>query len=243
MPNPILLEPPDLDDPPQPLAEHLVELRERLIWMLLFLGAGSAVVFHYSGAFIDWLAKPVGRLVFVAPTEAFYTRLRIAVFGGFALTLPLQLHQLYLFVARALNKKWRATIAALAPASYLLFMLGAAISLYIVVPSAMKFLLSYGSDGLQPMLSLASYLDFVTGLTLAFGAVFQLPLILLALNRAGIVGRDRLSEYRRHVYLLCTVAAAFLTPGPDPISQLALALPAVILFEMTLLVMRRLEND
>lgn len=243
MPNPILLEPPDLDDPPQPLVEHLVELRERLIWMLLFLAAGSAIVFHYSGAFIDWLARPVGHLVFVAPTEAFYTRLRIAVFGGFALTLPLQLHQLYLFVARALSRSWRATIAALVPASYLLFMLGAAISLYIVVPSAMKFLLSYGSEGLQPMLSLASYLDFVTGLTLAFGAVFQLPLVLLALNRAGIVGRSRLAEYRRHVYLLCVIAAAFLTPGPDPISQCALAVPAIILFEATLLVMRRLEAE
>lgn len=232
---------PDLDDPPVPFAEHLIELRARLIWMVVFLAAGSALVFQYSDAFIDWLAKPVGHLVFVAPTEAFYTRLRIAVFGGFALTLPLQLHQVYLFVAKALDRQWRSLLVACVPAAYGLFMLGAGLCLYVVVPGAMKFLLSYGSDGLRPMLTLAAYLDFVTGLTLAFGAVFQLPLALLALNKAGVVDRHRLAGLRRHVYLLCVLAGAFLTPGPDPISQLALALPAAVLFEATLLVMRRLD--
>lgn len=231
----------DLADPAVPLSEHLIELRARLIWMLLFLAAGAAFVFRWSDAFIDWLSRPVGHLIFVAPTEAFYTRLRIAVFGGFALTLPLQLHQVYLFVARALDRRWRATLLALVPASYALFVLGAGLCLYVVVPAAMKFLLSYGSDGLRPMLTLAAYLDFVTGLTLAFGAVFQLPLVLIALGRAGLVDRARLAAARRYVYLLCAAGGALLTPGPDPISQVALALPSIVLFELTLLVMGRLE--
>ena len=112
-------------DEPMPLIEHLAELRKRLIQALLILAAGSAVVFHYSTEFLNWLALPVGQLVFVAPTEAFYTRLRVAVFGGFALTLPLLLHQTWLFTARALEAKWRGLLLRLLPLSYAMFVMGA----------------------------------------------------------------------------------------------------------------------
>lgn len=226
-----------LDDPPMPLFDHLIELRKRLIISLLILGAGSAVAFRYSGELLTWLARPVGQLVFIAPTEAFYTRLKVAVFAGFALTLPLILHQAWLFTARALDRRWRRMLLAMAPASYGLFLLGGGLCLFVVVPAAMRFLLSYGSEGVRPMLTLGAYLEFVTGLTLAFGAVFQLPLALYGLNRAGILERGRLTGLRRPIYLLCFVGAACLTPGPDVVSQIALALPAVVLFELTLLAM------
>lgn len=223
------------DDVPMPLVAHLAELRTRLIWSLAILGAGSVVTFELSGRILSFLSGPVGELVFVAPTEAFYTRLRIAVFGGFVLTLPLLLHQAWLFTARALDKTWRSFLLRLLPVSYGLFLLGASLAVFVVVPAAMRFLLSYGAEGVRPMLTLSSYLEFVTGLALAFGAVFQLPVVLFGLNRAGVVSRKSLIGVRAQAWFLCFVGAAFLTPGPDVVSQLALAAPAVALYELTLL--------
>ena len=228
-----------LEDPPMPFTEHLVELRRRLIASLLILGAAAAVTFHYSGSFLSWLARPVGHLIFLAPTEAFYTRLKVALYGGFILGLPLILHQAWLFVGRAIDRRWRRMLLAMLPVAYGLFMLGVAICLFIVVPAAMKFLLSYGSDDIRPQMTLSAYLEFVAGLSLAFGAVFQTPLVLYGLNRMGIVQRAALTEYRRHIYLLCFIASAFLTPGPDVVSQISLAVPAIVLFELTLLAMSR----
>lgn len=226
-----------LDDPPMPFVDHLVELRRRLVLALLILAAGTAVAFRFSGPFLSWLARPVGQLVFIAPTEAFYTRLKVALYGGFLLTLPLLLHQAWLFVARALDRRFRRMLLAMVPVSYGLFMLGTALCLFVVVPAAMKFFLSYGSDDVRPLMSLSAYLEFVTGLSLAFGAVFQMPLVLYALNRMGTLERSRLVEFRRPIYLLCFIAAAFLTPGPDVVSQVSLVVPAILLFEGTLLAM------
>lgn len=228
-----------LDDAPMPLTAHLGELRTRLIVSLAILAIATIAVFGRAGAILDWLAEPAGGLVFVAPTEAFYTRLRVSFWAGFVLALPLLLHQIWLFVARALEPAWRDALKRVLPLSYLLFLLGAALALFVVAPAALRFLLSYGSDGVRPMLSLGSYLDFVGGLALAFGGVFQLPLVLYALGAAGIVDRARLAGSRRVAYFLCFLGAAVLTPGPDVVSQLALAVPAAVLFELTLLALPR----
>lgn len=233
--------PPDLDwrraidDPRQPLVEHLTELRRRLIVSLLILAAGTVAAWTWSGELLSWLVRPAAPLYFSAPTDAFYTRLKAAVFGGFLLTLPLLLHQAWLFVARALPAEGRRLTARLLPASYVLFLGGAALAVLVVVPAAMRFLVAFGSDEIRPWLSLSSYLEFVTSLALAFGAAFQLPVLLVGLNRLGVVSRAGMSERRRYVYLGAVTAAALMTPGPDVISQLALFLPTVVLFELTLL--------
>ena len=224
-----------IDDPRQPLIEHLTELRQRLIVSLVILALGTSAAWSWSGVFLDWLVKPAAPLYFSAPTDAFYTRLKAAVFGGFLLTLPLLLHQAWLFVARALPPDGRRLTARLLPASYVLFLSGAALAVCVVVPAAMKFLLAFGSDEIRPWLGLSSYLEFVTSLALAFGAAFQLPVVLVGLNRLGMVSRAGLAEKRRYVYLGAVCAAALMTPGPDVISQLALFLPTVLLFELTLL--------
>jgi sec-independent protein translocase protein TatC len=232
---------PDLDwkraieDPRQPLVEHLTELRRRLIVSLLLLGAGTAAAWNWSGQFLDWLVRPAAPLYFSAPGDAFYTRLKAAVFGGFLLTLPLLLHQAWLFMARALPAEARKATLRLLPAAYFLFIGGAALAVTVVVPAAMRFLLAFGSDEIRPWLALSSYLEFVTSLALAFGCAFQLPVVMVGLNRLGVVSRAGLSDKRRYVYLAAVVAAALMTPGPDVISQLALFLPTVLLFELTLL--------
>lgn len=222
-------------DPQQPFVEHLVELRKRLIVSLAILSVGIAVCYQWAGMMLGWLARPVGVLYFNAPTDAFYTRVKAALFAAVLLTAPLLLHQVWLFVERAVEPRFRKTLWRLLPLSYLLFLLGVSLSVFVVVPAAMRFLLSFGSAEIRPLLTLSAYLEFVTSLSLAFGAVFQLPIILFGLNRVGLVSRLTLIRYRRHIYLLSVVAAAFLTPGPDMFSQAALAVPMVVLFELTLL--------
>ena len=224
------------DDPPMPFTQHLVELRQRLIWSLAILSAGAALAFRYSEPFLNWLARPVGQLVFIAPAEAFHTRFKLAFFGGFLLTLPLLLHQVWLFVARALSREWRRRLFTMVPLSYGLFMGGVLICLYLVIPAAVRFFLSYASEGVRPLITLNSYLSFVTTLSLAFGVVFQFPLALYTLNWMGVLDKQALLPHRRLIWFISFVVPAFFTP--DIVGQCSLAGCTIVLFELTLLAMR-----
>ncbi|MFA6004065.1 MAG: twin-arginine translocase subunit TatC [Elusimicrobiota bacterium] len=237
MPIPPVLEELDiapLDDPPQSLVSHLIELRRRLIFIFLYLLLGTALCYRWSGDLLSGLARNAGGVIFTYPTEAFMVRLKVALWVGALAALPLMLHQVWLFVARALPPELRRSGKFVVPASYLLFLAGAAAALLLVVPAAMRVLLAFGSDDIRPLMTLSGYLDFVTGMTLAFGGVFQLPVALYLLNRMGWVSRRALAQRRRYAYLLIFIAAALLTPGPDMFTQLALALPAGVVFELTL---------
>lgn len=220
------------------LVEHLEELRTRLIRALVAVALGTGVCWAWTGEALTWLARPVGQLVFLAPAEAFFTRLKLALFAGFLLALPVVIFEAWAFTARALGERVRRAIAYLIPASFMLFLAGVALAVLVVVPAAVKFLLAYGTENVRPMMSAGEYVGFVGSLAVAFGAVFQLPLVLILLERVGIVGKRALVRQRRVVYFLGFVAAAMMTPGPDIVSQLALAVPIAVLFEVSLLFMR-----
>lgn len=219
------------------ITEHLEELRWRMLKSLVAVFFGTIAVWGWSAEMLSFLARPVGSLVFVAPTEAFFTRVKVAVFGGAMLALPVVLYQIWAFTACAMSASLRKAAAVIVPFSYAFFLAGASLSIFFVTPKAIRFLVAYGSSEVAPMLTVGHYVEFVTSLALAFGIVFQLPIVLLFLQRAGLIRRSALSAKRRYIYFLSFVAAAILTP-PDVISQLALGFPIVFLFEASLFAMR-----
>lgn len=217
---------------------HLEELRRRLLVCLAALCAASLASYWYCDSVIDFLTRPVGALVFLAPAEAFLSRLKISFFTGLLLSAPILLYQIWRFIVLALTEKEKKALFWILPCSYLLFIGGTALCLMAVQPAAIRFLLAYGSDDLKPLLTVSAYLKFTISLALAFGFLFQLPLVLFFLQWMGIVSRERLHGWRKMIYLGAFIVAALLTPGPDVFSQILLAIPTVALYEISLIAMR-----
>ena len=231
-----ILEAPVKTEATMPFLSHLDELRKRVTISVAILSVGVAIGFYFSGPILSFLARPVGYLVFMNPTEAFFTRLEVSAFAGLILTLPFILGQAYLFAAPALSEPWKKRILTMIPISYLLFLVGACLAFFIAVPAALKFLLSYRTPQIKPLIGLEHYLRFVIHLMLGCGLLFQFPLILYGLNHAGFLKKSVLRGYWRQIYLLCFIAPVLVTP--DPVSQIALAAFSILLFEGSLLLMR-----
>lgn len=221
-------------DQPRALLDHLDELRQRLILALVGVGLGMLLVLPWVSRIITWMARPVGRLVFLSPTEAFMAQFKIAMVTGFLLTLPWVLYQLWRFVAIALTPPERRHARWILPSTYGLFLVGVAFSWFVVVPLAVQFLVRTGTPSLRPLWSIEAYLNFSLGLSCTIGVLFELPLVLLFLARLGIVSKDTFAGKRRVVYVLIVIAAGLLTPGPDVLSQVLVAIPMVLLFELSL---------
>ena len=220
------------------LVEHLEELRARLIVALTALALLSIVSYGFVDEVIDWMAQPAGGFVFFGPTEAFMVRLKLALILGGFLAVPVILYQAWSFVAVALAPEHRRLSLRILPASYALFVAGACCAWFAVIPAALPFLLGFATPHLKPMLSLEAYIGFAGSLTLAFGAMFQLPVVIFFLVKAGLVSPESLAAHRRHAVLVLSILAGVLTPGPDLFSQLALLLPTYLLYEISIWVAR-----
>ncbi len=229
-------------DSARPFLDHLEEARRRLILCLACLAVFSVAAYYYVDPILNWLAKPVGEFVFTTPSEALFIRFKIAGSVGVVVSFPFFIFQMWRFLAVALEKREKSLVLLAVPASIALFFIGMAIAVFGVAPVAVKFLLSFSSPELKPFISIESYLSFLFWMIIGFGVLFQLPLVIVALAAAGVVQAGTLSEYRRHIILAIFIAAAFLTPGPDFFSQLLLAIPAYLLFEISLLVARRVQK-
>ncbi len=235
-----------MKDDPKPLLEHLDELRSRLIAVLIVVAILSAGSYRFVDRIIGWLAGPAGGFVFFSPTEAFMVRLKIAGIAGLFLSVPLVIYEIWRFVGVALTPTEKKMTLQILPASYLLFVAGAATAWFAVIPAATRFLLAFSTPTLRPMLSIDAYVGFAGWLTMAFGAMFQLPLVVLFLVKIGAVAPGSLGAYRRHVLLGLAIVAGVLTPGPDIFSQMALLLPTYLLYEVSILIVwwsRRGENS
>ena len=246
-----------IDDKPMPLLDHLIELRRRLMWSAVaFLGC-FFVAYYFSGDIYYFLAQPLAvvlkeqgnpdpHLVYTQLYEAFFTKIKVAFFGGAFVSFPVIATQIWLFVAPGLYRSEKRALLPFLAATPILFILGAALAYYFVFPFAWRFFASFqtqtggGGVPIELLPRVSEYLDLVMKLIFAFGITFQLPVALTLLAKVGIVGSAQLKRFRRYAYVGMFVIAAILAP-PDVITQTGLALPLIALYEISILSARWVE--
>src|SRR5213594_3621259 len=223
-------------DDKMPFMEHLGELRVRIMRSLFWLLGGLLVAFPFSERIVDWLARPVTKLgyklVFTAPAEAFWVQMKVAMIVGLFIGSPGILWQVWAFIVPGLHPHEKKYAAPFVIIGSLMFIAGGAFSLFVVTPYAIAFLLSYARETLQPMITVENHVDFLLKFTLAFGAVFELPLVITLLARMGVVTAKQLSKNRKYAILGAFIAGAILTPTPDAFNQTLMAGPLILLYEV-----------
>lgn len=214
------------------ILEHLEELRSRLIKCAVVIVVSACAAYHYSGQILAYLAKPAGQLVFTSPTEGFLAYFKVAIWGGLFIASPFIIFQLWRFISAGLKPSEKRKVYLYMPFSMLLFLIGASFGFVIIVRFGIKFLLSFGTDFMVPMITISKYFSFVSSMCIAFGVVFQLPIVMLFLTKIGLARPSFLSGKRRHAIVFILIAAGILTPTPDPFNQLCMALPLYMLYEV-----------
>ena len=188
-----------------------------------------------------FLTSPVGKLYYMKPGEAFFTYLKIDIVAGFLIALPIVFYHIWQFFLPALTKGERAILGILVPSSVILFFCGMAFAFFLILPMALMFFMGFSlqenATELQTLLSFQSYIDFVVMFILPFGFVFELPLVIIILGKLGILTSTFLAKYRRYVFFFSFVLGALVT-SPDVITQIAVAIPVMLLYEVGYLVLK-----
>jgi sec-independent protein translocase protein TatC len=225
------------------LIEHLDELRSRIIKVGIAFFGVAIVAWFFRERIFEWLLDPAGpalegKLNVTGVTEQLFTDMKLALYVGFLLTVPILLYQLWAFVAPAVGDMGRAftyTIISLASA---LFLAGVAFGYFVVLPIGTQFLLNWDTERFDPIITAQSYLPFVTRFLLAFGIVFELPAATYVAAKLELVDAPLLKKYRKHAIIANTVLAAALTPGQDPYSMLLMAVPMIVMYEISIIIAR-----
>ncbi len=248
----------EIDSTEAPLMEHLLELRSRLIKACIGFIIAFIACFAVANPIFNFLLWPyrwaVGsdpghhlRLIYTAPQEYFFTQLKIGMFGGLCIAFPLIALQLYKFVAPGLYKNEKDAFRPYLIATPVLFLMGAAVVYFIIMPAALRFFASFqqaGGDGqaqIELLPRVSEYLSLVMTLILAFGICFQMPIVLTLLGRVGIISSEQLKHGRRYAIVGVVALAAIFTP-PDPFSQIGLAIPLIGLYEASIFLVRLAEK-
>lgn len=243
-------------DEGMPLIDHLIELRNRLLYSVIALFATFIVCFVFAEEMYGFLVQPLAdileekghhRMIYTGLTEVFFTYLKVAFFAALFVSFPIIANQLWLFVAPGLYKKEKRAMLPFLVATPVLFFLGGALVYYLIFPLAWRFFLSFeipSAEGMLPIqleAKVNEYLSLVMTLIFAFGVAFQLPVLITLLARVGLVTSAGLARKRKYSIILVFVVAAVLTP-PDIISQIGLALPILLLYEISIFAVRIMEK-
>ena len=250
----------EIEQSSAPLIEHLIELRRRLIWAILAFFVAFVLCFAFAKQLFNFLVIPYqwaldwagmdrskAELIYTAPQEFFFTQVKVAMFGGVVLAFPVIASQIYKFVAPGLYRHERMAFLPFLIASPILFLIGGALVYCFFTPMVMWFFLAMqqtgGANEVQISLlpKVSEYLSLVMTLIFAFGLVFQLPVVTSLLARAGLLTSDTLKQKRKYAIVIAFVVAAVLTP-PDPVSQIGLALPTILLYEISIWTARMIER-
>ena len=222
------------------LIDHLQELRKRLIIAIAAVVICSTACYFWSQELIHLITAPAGKLYYMNPAEAFFTYLKVSFFAGFLLALPIIMYQMWAFIVPALTKQERKVSSVLVPSSVLLFFVGLAFSYFLVLPAGIRFFVGFASEDLQPLFSVGQYLSFVISFLLPFGVIFELPLFLFVLAKMGIISSDYLIRKRKLMLVMSFVIGAVISPTPDVFSQTMVAVPLLVLYEISILVVKHI---
>ena len=223
--------------------EHLGELRTRIMWALGSAAVGLVIAFFVTDPAMRFISKPLAKmhteLVFTSPTEAFWTWMKVAMVLAIFISMPAILYQVWKFVSPGLHKHEKKYAVPFIVVGSLLFLIGGAFAMLVIIPYASNFLVTFGQEkGWKPMITVANYTDFVIKFALAFGVVFELPVVITVLALIGVVTPQFLSKNRKYAILINFIIAAVLTPTPDMINQTLMAGPLCILYEVGILCAR-----
>jgi sec-independent protein translocase protein TatC len=229
------------EDGKAPFTAHLEELRKRLITCFIAVGVGFVLSYGFKEKLFQILVQPLlkvmetdDKLIFTGLPEAFFTYLKVAFLSGLMLAAPVIIYHFWMFVAPGLYEKEKRALLPIVFLSSVFFIGGALFGYFIVFPWGFKFFLGFATDYIRPLPSMKEYLSFSAKLLLAFGLVFELPLVLTFLAKLGVVSVDFLKKNRKYAMLLFFAGAAILTP-PDVVTQIMMALPMMLLYEISIL--------
>jgi sec-independent protein translocase protein TatC len=227
------------------LTEHLIELRKSLTRSLIAIGIGFGVCYYYKDFVFDIITRPLTRvlpknsyLIYTGLTEAFFTYMKVAFFAALIVTSPYILYQIWKFIAPGLLPKEKKYVVPFVLSSTFLFISGVSFGYFVALPPAFEFFVSFNNQYLQAMLSFKDYLSLFVTFLLGFGVSFELPIFIFFLTKLGIVNAKMLSQQRRYAILIIFIVAAILTPSPDALSQVLMAIPLMFLYEISIFVSR-----
>ncbi len=223
-----------------PLMEHLRELRDRLVKAVLAIIVTTVISFTFAEKEVTLLAQLAQghELIALKPTETFVSYIKVAFITGIAFSMPILVYQLFRFLAPGLTRSERRWILVSLPAVTGFFALGVLFCYFVVLPSALSFLLGFGGGLVKNTPTISEYLSFVTRFLMAVGLAFETPIIIFILSKLGVATPKRLSKFRRWAYVLAFVIAAIITPTPDPINQTIVAVPIIVLYELGIIFAR-----
>jgi sec-independent protein translocase protein TatC len=237
------------EDHKMSLTEHLVELRKRLTRSLIAIGIGFGACYYYKDLIFDIITRPLTRvlpkssyLIYTGLTEAFFTYMKVSFFAALIITSPFILYQIWKFISPGLLPREKKYVVPFVFFSSLLFISGILFGYFVALPPAFEFFVSFNNQYLQAMLSFKDYLSLFVTFLLGFGLSFELPIFIFFLTKLGIVNARMLSKQRRYAILIIFIVAAILTPSPDALSQILMAIPLMFLYEVSIFVSRFAEN-